>query len=155
MIDAKVRRLTEMVERIMRSAQRLVRVECDDVVLTPPQTFLLRALAVQGPMTLRELRAHFNAAQSTMSEMVGRLARAGFISKKPDPSDRRSVKIAISATGRAVLRARLDEINRRHRAVFEVLSVEDQERFLGAFETIVELMDRAAGSVPAGDDDEA
>lgn len=154
MIEAKVARLTEMIERIMRSAQRLVRVDCNDILLTPPQTFLLRALDGHGPMTLRELRAHFNAAQSTMSEMVGRLAKAGFISKKTDPSDRRSVKIAISATGRAVLRARLEEINRRNRAVFDALSSDDQERFLGAFETIVELMDRAARSAPVGDDDD-
>ena len=46
-------------------------------------------------------------------------------------------------------------MKRRHRAVFEALGPEDQERFLGAFETIVELMDRAAGSVPSGDDDDA
>ena len=155
MIEAKVTRLMEMIERIMRSAHRLVRAECDEVELTPPQTFLLRALDVHGPMTLRELRGHFNAAQSTMSEMVGRLARTGFISKKPDPNDRRSVKIAISATGRAVLRARMTELKRRHRAVFDALSPEDQERFLGAFETIVELMDRAAQRAPAGDDDES
>jgi DNA-binding MarR family transcriptional regulator len=155
MIDAKVTRLTEMIERIMRSAQRLVRGGCDDVDLTPPQTFLLRALDAQGAMTLGELRRHFNAAQSTTSEMVGRLARSGYITKKPDPNDRRSVKIAITATGRAVMRARLAELKRRHRAVFEALSPEDQERFLGAFETIVELMDRAAGNVASGDDDEA
>ena len=155
MIEAKITRLQEMIERIIRAAQRLVRVECDDVDLTPPQTFLLRALDVQGAMTLGELRRHFNAAQSTMSEMVGRLARSGYITKKPDPKDRRSVKIAITATGRAVMRARLQEVMRRHRVVFEALGPEDQERFLGAFETIVELMDRAAGSVPSGDDDEA
>ncbi len=155
MIEAKVTRLMETVERIMRAAHRLVRAECDEVELTPAQTFLLRALDVHGAMTLRELRVHFNAAQSTMSEMVGRLARTGFISKKPDPSDRRLVKIAISATGRAVLRARLTEVRRRHRAVLAALAPEDQERFLGAFETIVELMDRAAGSAPAGEDDEA
>lgn len=155
MIDAKVTRLTEMIERIFRAAQRLVRVECDDVVLTPPQTFLLRALDVQGAMTLGDLRWHFNAAQSTMSEMVGRLARSGYITKKTDPKDRRSVKIAITAAGRAVMQARHQEMKRRHRAVFEALGPEDQERFLGAFETIVELMDRAAGSVPSGDDDDA
>ena len=76
MIEAKITRLQEMIERIIRAAQRLVRVECDDVDLTPPQTFLLRALDVQGAMTLGELRRHFNAAQSTMSEMVGRLLPA-------------------------------------------------------------------------------
>jgi DNA-binding MarR family transcriptional regulator len=155
MIEAKVTRLMDMIERIVRSAHKLVRVECDEIDLTPPQTFLLRALDLHGPMTLRELRQHFNAAQSTTSEMVGRLARSGFITKKPDPNDRRSVKIAISARGRAVLRARIEELKRRHRAVFDALSLEDQERFLGAFETIVELMDRAAQQAPVGDEDEA
>lgn len=155
MIERKVQRLGEMIESIVRAAQRLVRVECDDIELTPPQTFLLKMLELHGPMTLGELRKHANAAQSTMSEMVGRLARAGYVHKRPDPGDRRSVKVAISPNGRAILAARLTEIRRRQRAVLSALSPEDQDRFLGAFETIVELMDRAAGNAPRGDDDEA
>lgn len=155
LIERKVERLAEMVERIMRSAHRLVRIECDDVDLTPHQAFLLRVLETHGAMTVGELRRVASGAQSTMSEMVGRLARAGYVHKKPDPEDRRSVKVAITANGKAILGVRLREMRRRHQVVLEALSVDDQERFLSAFETIVDLMDRAAGNAAHGDDDDA
>lgn len=153
-IEASLDRLGEMIERIVRSAHRVMRIECDDVELTPHQVFLLRTLETHGPMTVGELRRVASGAQSTMSEMVGRLARAGYVHKKPDPVDRRAVKVAITANGRAILAARLGEIRERHRAVMAALSERDQERFLGAFETIVELMERAASNAPHGDDDE-
>jgi DNA-binding MarR family transcriptional regulator len=155
MLDRKIDRLTEMIERIMRASTRLTRVECDDVELTPHQTFLLKVLETQGPMTIRELRRVAHGAQSTTSEMVGRLARVGYVLKKPDATDRRSVKVAITGNGRAILKARLDGMRQRHRAVLEALSVGDQDRFLGAFETIVEIMDRAADRTSHGDKEDA
>ncbi len=155
MIERKVERLAVIVERIIKAAQRFVRMECDDLDLTPHQMLLLRMLETHGPMTVGELRRETSAAQSTMSEMVGRLARAGYVHKKPDPDDRRSVKVAVTANGKAILGARMREISRRHHTVLSALSDEDQERLLAAFETISELMDRAAANAAHGDDDDA
>lgn len=155
MIESKVDRLAEKIDQIVRAAQRLVRVECDEVDLTMPQMFLLRMLDVHGPMPLSDLRRHANVAQSTMSELVARLARAGYVQKRPDPVDRRSVKVAVTANGRAILKARMAQMRKRHKAVLEALSHDDQERFLGAFDTILTLLERAAHNVAPGDDDEA
>lgn len=155
MIQAKLDRLWQTIERIVRAAHRIDRGGCEDVDLTPHQTFLLRLLESDGPMTVGELRRRSSGAQSTMSEMVGRMARAGYVQKRPDPADRRSVKVAITPNGRALLKARLAELRRRHRVVLEAMSPEDQERFLGALETIMELMDRTAANAAHGDDDDA
>lgn len=155
MIERKVQRLAEMVERIVRAAHRLVRMDCDDLSLTPHQMLILRVLELHGPLTVGELRREARAAQSTMSEMVGRLARAGYVHKKPAPDDRRSVQVGITANGKAILAARLREMSRRHHTVLSALSDEDQERMLAAFQTIVELMDRAASNAAHGDDDDA
>ncbi len=155
MIERKVQRLAEMVERIVRAAHRLTRMDCDDLSLTPHQMLILRVLDLHGAMTVGELRREASAAQSTMSEMVGRLARVGYVHKKPDPDDRRSVKVGITANGKAILAARMREMSRRHHTVLSALTDGDQERLLAAFETIVELMDRAAANAAHGDDDDA
>ncbi len=155
MVDDKVARLEELIERIMRAATRLVRIDCNDIELTPEQTFVLRLLDTHGPMTVGDLRRAASAAQSTTSEMVGRLARAGYVHKRTDPADRRAVKVAISANGRAILAARLRDMRRRHKALLQALAADDQDRLVGAFEVITELMDRAAGNATHGDDDDA
>lgn len=155
MIERKVQRMGELIERMVRSAHRVARIDCDDLDLTPQQMLMLRVLEVNGPMTVGELRREARAAQSTMSEMVGRLARAGYVHKKPHPDDRRSVKVGITANGKAILAARFREMSRRHHTVLSALSDEDQEQLLAAFQTIVELMDRAAENATHGDDDDA
>jgi DNA-binding MarR family transcriptional regulator len=153
-IEQKVQRLQEMIENIFRSASRLMRADCDDVELTPSQTFVLRTLETDGQMTVSDLRRITNGAQSTASEMVARLVKQGYVHKKPSPDDGRAVTIAITANGKAILRARLESMLRRHRTVLAALTTTDQERMLNAFETIVELMDRAAGNAAHGDNDE-
>lgn len=155
MVESHLDRLGLLVARLMRAMHRLTRTGDDELDLTPHQCLLLSTLETKGPMSIGELRQAAHGAQSTMSEMVGRLARAGYVHKKPAPEDRRAVKVAISAHGRAVLVQRQREMRAKHEALLSALSPEDQERFLTAFETIVSLADRAAGNVSGGEDDNA
>lgn len=53
--------------------------------------FILR----QGPLTAGELVEHTGLAPSSVTALTDRLARKGFVERRPDPEDARRVRIAV------------------------------------------------------------
>lgn len=144
MIDERLERLSELMERMMRAMSRVARPGCDHTELTPQQGMLLRELELSGPLSIGEVRRRYDGAQSSVSEMVARLARLGFVHKRPALDDRRAVMVAISARGRAVLTHWRGVMQAKHRAVFEALSDDEQERFIAAVQSVVDLAEKAS-----------
>ena len=154
MIEQRLNHLSALMDQMALVMPRLMRSSCDETDLTPHQGILLRALEERGPTSLTELRQSFPGAQSTLSEIVGRLARLGFVHKKPLPTDRRTVMVAITARGRAMVEQQRKVMRERHRNVLEKLSSEDQDRIVQAMETVAELFGRAAAAVQNAEKDE-
>lgn len=143
MIERRLDRLQEQIERMMGAMLRLARPACDEVDLTPQQFMFLKVLDREGSMTISALRERTHSAQSSISEMVARLARQGYVNKRRDTADRRVVKVAITAAARAVLKARQREFRVRSGMILSALSLDEQERYLEAVETLVTLVERA------------
>lgn len=143
-MERQLDHISQVMQRMFRAISRMSRVGCDETELTPAQSFLLANLEALGPMGMAELRQMSGAAQSTMSEMIGRLARLGFVHKKPLPEDRRTVRVAISARGRAMLAQRQAEMRRRQHKVMNRLTADEQARYIAALETLAALLEQAA-----------
>ncbi|AUN31441.1 MarR family winged helix-turn-helix transcriptional regulator [Niveispirillum cyanobacteriorum] len=84
---------------------RLLRREDDDSGLTAPRLSALSILVFGGPRSLGELAAAEQVRPPTMSRIVDALAAAALVSRDPDPTDRRGVRIAATEAGRALLLA--------------------------------------------------
>ena len=56
-----------------------------------------------GPQRITALAEAESVAQPTMTTLVGRLERAGYVSRTPDPTDGRATLIALTDEGREVL----------------------------------------------------
>ncbi|WP_251151504.1 MarR family winged helix-turn-helix transcriptional regulator [Cellulosimicrobium sp. Marseille-Q4280] len=54
-----------------------------------------------GPRSQRELAADSGVTEQTMSRIVARLERSGYVTRTGDPEDRRRRAVAITDTGRA------------------------------------------------------
>ncbi len=145
-IDQQLDHLGELLDELFLMMPALMRSGCDETALTPHQGILLRALEARGALAMGELRTHFPGAQSSMSELIGRLAKLGFVHKKPLAADRRTVTVAITERGRAMLAQQRKVMRERHRNVLEKLSALDQGQIVRSFETIVELFGRAAAA---------
>ena len=72
--------------------------------ITNAQLFLLQQLAAQGPCSLGELAALAHTQPSTVSLVIGRLQRAGFVTRVRSADDRRRAVIALTADGRRLVR---------------------------------------------------
>jgi DNA-binding MarR family transcriptional regulator len=91
--------------------------------LTRPSYLVLDALARANGEALsqRELVARVRRTAGTMSVRLGRLERAGLITREPDPEDRRSVTVTLTDRGRDWLEAARPDYEERAERLFEAL----------------------------------
>lgn len=112
--------------------------------LSPAELAALRALEAQGPMRVGELRRFVPGAQSTTSELVGRLERRALVRREVDPSDARATRVLLRPRATRLLD---DRARGNPAAVTEVLDwlvPADRERFVDALVALRELACRAA-----------
>jgi DNA-binding MarR family transcriptional regulator len=110
----------DIVDSVLSASRALVAVAArslatvaDDVTL--PQYRALIELAVRGPQRAADLAAALGVDRSTTTRMCDRLVRKRLISRRHSSADRRSVRIALSADGVALV----EEVTRRRRAEIE------------------------------------
>lgn len=98
--DVAIRGLRALVAALGRSA-RTVETRTG---FTNAQLFLLRQLATADAMSVNDLafRAHTN--QSTVSSVLGRLVRAGLVTRVRAADDGRRAEVSLTTAGRKLLR---------------------------------------------------
>ena len=112
-----------------------------DIDLTLGLQSALGIIDVEGPLTLGELAALEQVSAPTISRMVDRLEDRGLVTRTPDVSDRRCVRIEMTDAGRdqlcearvrrdAWVRARLDALDDADREALAA-AVGPLERMLG------------------------
>ena len=67
--------------------------------LTTTQYFLLAAIKPAETPTIGEISARTYLDNSTLTPIIDRLVRDGWIERVPDASDRRTTRIALTASG--------------------------------------------------------
>jgi len=93
-------------ERLHSAAIRLlrrVRVADAESGLSAPKLSALSVLAFGGAMRLTDLAAAEQVRAPTMSKLVAELEAEGLAAKRADAVDKRSVKIEVTAKGRALM----------------------------------------------------
>jgi len=87
---------------VTRTARRL-RQEADSR-LTPSTAAALASVERRGPLTPSELAAIEGIQRPTATRVIARLEEDGLLVRAPDPGDRRSSLVSVTAEGRALLR---------------------------------------------------
>jgi DNA-binding MarR family transcriptional regulator len=87
---------------------------------------VLALLDDEGPLRISVLAAASSVTQPSMTELVGRLAREGLVTRFSDPADGRATLVQITASGRA-RRAQVQRaIHERVIELLEMLGADDQ-----------------------------
>ena len=102
----------------------------DGQAMTSTQRIALIEIADGGPLRLNDLAARIGTSAPTASRTVDVLDDLGLVVRRPDPDDRRAVRIELTRAGRELV----DERKARASAAFEpavaALAVADRERLL-------------------------
>lgn len=127
--------------RIIRAVDLHSRHLVHQVGLTWPQLATLRAAERLGDCSIGALAHALHLGQPTLTGIVQRLERAGYVTRSRHEQDGRSVNIAITATGRALLLDAPSLLQDRFHT--ELAKLKDWERFqtLASLQRIAEMMD--------------
>ena len=87
----------------------------EEVTLTQYRTLVV--LASRGPQNVASLATHLGVAPATATRMCDRLVRKRLITRTHERGDRRSVRLALTASGRSLV----DTVSERRRREIEVL----------------------------------
>jgi DNA-binding MarR family transcriptional regulator len=107
---------------------------------------VLATLRDAGPRRITELAESEAIAQPTVTTLVGRLERDGFVERRADPSDARAVQVHLTEAGLA----RLNEMRAAREAVLEArlaqLTDDEREVLADALPVLDKLMEEGPES---------
>ena len=110
--------------------------------------FLLQRQTEGRPATPAELGALLKLKSSSVTVMLDRLAAAGWVSRQPHPTDRRSLVIVATPGADEEVRHTLEEMHRRMLAAASELDEREAHvvrEFLGRMSTAIEGLDQRDG----------
>jgi DNA-binding MarR family transcriptional regulator len=112
-----------------------------EIGLTWPQLATLRAAERLGDCSIGVLARAVHLGQPTLTGIVQRLERAGYVNRLPHEQDGRSVNITITPAGRRLLKDAPSLLQDRFHG--ELAKLKDWERFqtLASLQRIAEMMD--------------
>ena len=127
--------------RIIRGVDLHSRHLVHEVGLTWPQLATLRAAERLGVCSIGALARAVQVGQATLTGIVQRLERVGYVKRSPHEQDGRSLNITITPTGRDVLKRAPSLLQDRFHA--ELAKLKNWERFqtLASLQRIAEMMD--------------
>ena len=97
--------------------------------LSVPKALLLLEISPEGGENPKTLAAKLDLESSSMTGLLDRLEKKGFIERRPDPNDRRSILIFLTQSGitaRENIKALVEKLDRK---VQEALTAEDVKAF--------------------------
>ena len=89
-----------------------------------------------GPLTVTELASRLELTLPTVSGVLADLDRAGFVSRQPDPADRRRTIVQINTVRSAAISAWLDGAANPLARVLDRLAPSEQAAFLKAMDLL-------------------
>jgi len=113
-------------------SKRMVR----EMGVTGPQRLVIRMLGDQRSATAGELARLLHLHPSTLTGIVRRLQRSGFVARSVDATDRRRYHLALTARGRAIDRKRTGTVESELAKALSELSSAD----VAAAENVLEAI---------------
>lgn len=86
-----------LLHRFGLARDRLTAAICQATHLAPNELQALEYLEKEGPLTQRELGKRISLTSGGMTQLVDRLEGAGWVSRRPHPSDRRAVLLELDS----------------------------------------------------------
>lgn len=98
-----IRETLNALRQIVRSLRVSSRAAEQRVGLSGAQLFVLQCLARQSPCSVNQLAARTATDQSSVSVVVSRLVALGHVRRTPSQTDKRSVDLSLTRSGRGLL----------------------------------------------------
>jgi MarR family transcriptional regulator, temperature-dependent positive regulator of motility len=129
-----------LLHRASQCADSLFQAGASNTDLTPRQLMVLEAVATLEGGNQTELVRYTGIDRSTLSDVVRRLQRKHLLKRRRTTDDTRAYTVAITDTGRQVLRTIEPVAKRADEQLLAALSRKQREQLINALQSIVEAM---------------
>ncbi len=96
--------------------------------LSMPQFSILMQLHHKGPCGMSEIGERFDISAAAASQLVDKLAQAGYLARTEDPTDRRAKLLTLSDKGQELIHQGAEERHRWMDDLAATLSAEEREK---------------------------
>ncbi|MGM0431717.1 MAG: MarR family winged helix-turn-helix transcriptional regulator [Spirochaetota bacterium] len=131
-----LRTLRKITRGIDLHSQQLVKVHG----LTGPQLLVLKELADDPSMTPSQLAKRLSISQATITTMLDRLAKNGYLRRNRDTFDKRKVHIELQDKGLEIIRQSPSVLQEDFVKAFSNLSDWEQTQILSSLQRVAQLM---------------
>ena len=133
--------LTDVITRLRRALRSSVRSDLPWESLPMAQVEVLQRLRDEPGLRVNDLAARHRLASNTVSVLVQQMVVAGLITRSQDPTDRRAVRLSLTADGLRTLTEwrRANEV--RLEAALDRLDATDRATVLAALPALSRLVD--------------
>ena len=101
-----------------------------------PEIFVLKELSSNEEPTMSELGRSISMDLSTLTRTVDKLVGKEFVVRKPDPRDRRVVRVAIRAEGRRIINRFEQQRKKKIESILRQMTSEERKDLLNIFKTL-------------------
>lgn len=146
----------EKVDRVLTTLRRIIR-ELDSHSrqisqhhgMTVPQLVLLQEIAAQGTVSVGDLAREVSLSQATVTSILDRLAARDLIVRRRGETDKRVVRVELTASGQSVLQTAPPLLQERFVAAFGRLRDWEQSQILSSLERVADMMGLSTASSAA------
>jgi DNA-binding MarR family transcriptional regulator len=128
---SRTQQIAEEVAAIMPEiARRVLLGFFQSVDITQTQIFTIMAIHEQTPIRLSVLSRKLHIAAPTVTGIIDRLERSGYVKRTPDPQDRRAVHVGLTPRGQRVAKKLKTTIQKKWLSLLARLPEADQEHYV-------------------------
>lgn len=130
------RRIFSALHKASRQVEVHLDTEFESMALSAREAHLMGYLCAYAPCPINELMRVFGLKASTLTSMLDRLEKGGYIQRSPNPEDRRSYLLQLSERGRTQAKNAHDRV---HQFAAEVMQHLTEEQLQG-FEAVMKAI---------------
>lgn len=128
---ARIDQISEEVSVLMPMiARRVLLGFFQSIDITQTQIFTIVTLAEKSQVRLSALSKVMNISAPTVTGIVDRLEKLGYVKRIPDAKDRRAINVALTTKGKNVAKKLRSTIKRKWKGLLIKLPKRDQESYV-------------------------
>jgi len=138
---ARIDQIAEEVATLMPMiARRILLGFFQSIDITQTQIFTIMTLSEQSPVRLSQLSKKLQISAPTVTGIVDRLEKSGFVKRIPDIKDRRVINVGLTAEGRHIAKKLKITLKRKWKGLLSKLPPHDQSNYVGILRKIQRTM---------------
>ena len=135
---ARLRRLIELMLAMKRALhERLGKKSFPLDPSTLPRLLVLGYVRERGEPTMKELSSFLRITPPSATALTDGLVTAGLLARRPDASDRRSIRLRLTTKGRTFISRRFAEVDQEMAKILGRLTTKEQDLMITLFEKIL------------------